>query len=102
MLFVALALTDIFDGMIARLVKKSGMGKIIDSTADKAMIFSGLLFLYAEGLFSHYVVAMFFFEGAIILIIVIYGIGLLLRQNVPGKSGISNIIKRYQKAKKRF
>jgi len=100
-LFVALALTDIFDGMIARLVKnKSGMGKIIDSTADKVMIFSGLLFLYAERIISSWVAGIIFFGEVLVLLFAVYGISLSFRKNVSRVFKINNIIGYYHEARK--
>ncbi|HDZ85682.1 MAG TPA: hypothetical protein ENH35_04005 [Candidatus Moranbacteria bacterium] len=51
LIIIPLALTDFFDGRAARKWKSSeGMGKSLDSIADKVMIFSLLIFAYHKDL----------------------------------------------------
>jgi cardiolipin synthase (CMP-forming) len=56
-LFVAAALTDFFDGLVARLIKqKTRLGAFLDAFADKALLITSFIILSLYGWISEWLV----------------------------------------------
>jgi len=81
--YLILFATDAIDGPIARLVKNNkGVGKFIDSFADKIMHGSGLIFLFNEELIERFIPVTVLLGEIVIVIPILYGIYLFIKKEI--------------------
>lgn len=79
---IFLAITDIFDGFLARKIGNEGKaGKFIDSFSDKVLIFSVLAFLYLEKIVNPKIVGALILGELLAFSIAVYGICLVWEKN---------------------
>ncbi len=94
---IALIPTDILDGLVARVIgNKNGIGKLIDSTADRILYGSGLIFLFSEKLMKYWIVLPLILGEIILAVPVGYGIFLIIKKEIK-KNKIRSVIQIYQK-----
>ena len=70
LLFVAAVLSDVLDGYIARKRNEiTRLGSFLDPFADKILIYSLLLAFFLQNLFWFWIIALFLFRDATVIVI---------------------------------
>jgi len=95
--YLALFLTDLIDGWLARLIGNTGgIGKLIDPIADKVLHLSGLVFLLISVTLENWIVIPILMGETPIVLVSPYGVYMIVKKEIQKNKIITKAFKEYR------